>query len=157
MRRGFILLAVLVSLFFYSNSAKVNFYSKYTFEEVSYLSPLSSSTIDYINERMTGTKYTIEADLFKIDSEDSTVEIISPNYVKEEVQNGLLILTDVRTLIGNDVKYQYTIYNRDGKRTNWRLYVSSDNLWIASYVNNTANGSEIIMSIYKLSSDALSS
>lgn len=154
MKKGFILIAVLVSLvclFFYSNSAKQDFYGTYTFEKVSYLSLLSSSTIDYINERMAGTKYTIEADLFKIDSAGNIVEIISPNYVKEEIQNGLPKLYDVHTLNGNEVEYQYTIYNKDGKKTNWRLYVSSDNLWIASYVDNTANGSEIIMFVYKLS------
>lgn len=152
-KKAFILIAILTSLvglFFYGNGAKRDFYSTYTFEEVSYLSPLSSSTIDYINGRMAGTKYIIEPDIFKIDSPDNMVEIISPNYVKEEIQNGLSDLFDVHTLNGTEIEYQYTIYNKDGKRTNWRLYVSTDNLWIASYVDNTANGSEIVMSIYKL-------
>jgi len=35
--------------------------------------------------------------------------------------------------------------------TKWRSYVSSDCLWIGTYVDNTADGSEIIMDIYKLS------
>ena len=154
MKRVFILIAGLISLVCLSccsNSNKQDFYGTYTFEKVSYLSPLSSSTIGYINERMVGTKYTIEADLFKIESADNTVEISSPNYVKEEIQNDLSTLYDVHTLDGNEVEYQYTICNKDGKKANWRLYVSSDYLWIASYVDNTANSSEIIMSIYKLS------
>lgn len=154
MKRVFILIAGLISLVCLSccsKSDKQDFYGTYTFEKVSYLSPLSSSTIDYINERMVGTKYTIEADLFKIESADNTVEISSPNYVKEEIQNDLSTLYDVHTLDGNEVEYQYTICNIDGKKANWRLYVSSDYLWIASYVDNTANSSEIIMSIYKLS------
>lgn len=154
MKRVFILIAGLISLVCLSccsKSDKQDFYGTYTFEKVSYLSPLSSSTIGYINERMVGTKYTIEADLFKIESADNTVEISSPNYVKEEIQNDLSTLYDVHTLDGNEVEYQYTICNIDGKKANWRLYVSSDYLWIASYVDNTANSSEIIMSIYKLS------
>lgn len=153
MKRVFILIAGLILLFCLScnrNSDKQDFYGTYTFDKVSYLSPLSSSTIDYMNEQMAGTKYTIEADLFKIQTSDNTVEISSPNYVKEEIQNDLYALYDVHASIGDEVKYQYTIYKKDGNKTNWRLYVSSDNMWIASYVDNTANGSEIIMYIYKL-------
>jgi hypothetical protein len=100
----------------------------YKFEKVSYLSPLSSSTIDYINERMVGTKYIIEADLFKIESADNIVEISSPNYVKEEIQSDLSTLYDVHSLDGNEVECQYTICNKEGNKTNWRLYVSSDYL-----------------------------
>ena len=33
----------------------------------------------------------------------------------------------------------------------WRLYVSSDCLWIGKYNDNTKNGSEVIMYIYRLS------
>lgn len=137
---GLILLIFLSSC---SDSDKQDFYGTYTFEKVSYLSPLSSSTIDYMNERMAGTKYIIESDLFKIEDTDKIVEISSPNYVKEEIQNDLSP--------SDDVKYQYTIYSRDGNKTNLRLYASSDSMYIASYVDNTADGSEIIMSIFKLS------
>ncbi len=154
MKRVFILISGLVLLFCLScsrNSDNQDFYGTYTFEEVSQLSPLSSSTIDFMNEQMTGTKYTIGADLFKIEASDYTVEINSPNYVKEEIKNDLSALANVYTAISDDVKYQYTIYKKDGNKTNWRLYVSSDNVWIGSYVDNTANGSEIIMYIYKLS------
>lgn len=154
MKRVFILIAVLILLICLSscrNSEKQDFYGAYTFEKVSYLSPLSSSTIDYVNERMAGTKYTIESDSFKIETSDNTVEISSPNYVKEEILNNLSTLSDVYTSISDDVKYQYTIYKKDGNKTNWRIYVSPDNVWIGSYEDNTANGSEIIMYIYKLS------
>lgn len=112
---------------------------------------LSSSTIDYMNEQMTGTKYTIEADLFKIEASNNTAEINSPNYIKEEIKNSIPVASDAYAAFSEDVKYQYTIYKNDGTKTNWRLYVSSDNVWIGSYVDNTANGSEIIMYIYKLS------
>ncbi|CAK7029576.1 hypothetical protein [Tissierella sp.] len=101
---------------------------------------------------MEDTKYTIQADLFKIQSTDYTVEFNSPKYVKEKIQNNTSVLSyDIDTLIGSDVDYQYTIYDKDGNKAKWRLYVSSDCLWIGTYVDNTANGSEIIMDIYKLS------
>ena len=154
MKRIFMFIAVLILLFCSScskNGDKQGFYGIYTFEEVSYLSLLSSSTIDYVNERMVGTKYTIEADLFKIETSDDTVEINSPDYVKEEIKNSLPVPSDVYASISDDIKYQYTIYKKDGAKTNWRLYVSPENVWIGSYVDNTANGSEIIMYIYKLS------
>lgn len=154
MKKVFILITVLILTFCLScskSSDKRDFYGTYTFEEVSYLSLLSSSTIDYINEQMAGTKYTITGDLFKIETQDNIVEISSPNYVKEEIWNESNALYDVHAAIGDEVKYQYTIYEKDGSKTNRRLYVSSDGVWIASYADNTANGSEIIMYIYKLS------
>ncbi|WP_201259620.1 hypothetical protein ACF3M2_03230 [Tissierella carlieri] len=145
-------LILLVYLSGCSNKDKDNIYGTYKFEKVSYLTPLSSSTIDFVNEQMEDTKYTIQADLFKIQSTDYTVEFNSPKYVKEKIQNNTSVLSyDIDTLIGSDVDYQYTIYDEDGDKAKWRLYVSSDCLWVGTYVDNTANGSEIIMDIYKLS------
>lgn len=133
------------------SSGEQTIYGTYTFEEVSYLSPLSSSNKDYVNDQMKGTKYNIEEDLFKIESTSYTEEVSFPNYVKEEIPSDPSIFSDVYTFIGNDVDYQYTIYDKDGSRTKWRLYISSDSLWVGTYVDNTASGSEIIMNIYKLS------
>lgn len=150
----FILISGLILLSFLSfsrNSDKKDFYGSYTFEEVSYLSLLSSSTIDYVNERMAGAKTTLEADVFIIEASDNTVKINSPNYVREEIPDDPGLLSDVRPFIGDEVKYQYTLYKKDGSKTNWRLYVSSEHVWIARYADNTADGSEIIMYIYKFS------
>ncbi len=153
MKKVFILIVGLVLLSCLScsrNNDEQGFYGTYTFEEVSYLSLLSSSTIDYVNERMTGTKYIIEADLFKVETSDNTIEINSPKYIKEEIKDSIPTASDAYAAISEDAKYQYTIYKKDGTKTNWRLYVCSDTVWISSYVDNTANGSEIIMYIYKL-------
>ncbi len=154
MRRILMLTAALVLLVLLSgcsSEGEQNIYGVYTFEEVSYLSPLSSTTKDYVNSQMEEAKYTIKKDLFKIESTDYTVEFSSPNYVKEEISGELSVLSDVYTFIGKDVDYQYTIYDKDGHKTKWRLYISSDCLWIGTYVDNTADGSEIIMDIYRLS------
>ena len=154
MKRVFLLVTVLLLLLCLSgcrNKDKQAFYGVYTFDKVSYLSPLSSSTIDFVNEHFKGSKYTLKKDLFKIETPDSTFEIKSPNYVKEEISDDINELSNVRSFIGNEVKYQYAIYNYDGSKTHWRLYISSNCLWITLYQDNTAKGSEIIMYIYKLS------
>jgi hypothetical protein len=125
-------------------------YGKYSFEEVTYLSPLSSSTADFLAEKMAGTEYTIERDMFKIGFADNAVEIPAPDYVPEEVPKSPGPLSDVCSFIGEELQCQYTIYTKDGAKTHWRLYASKDALWIASYADNTADGSEIIMGINKL-------
>lgn len=145
---GLVLIVLLVSC---NKSNKQGLYGTYTFVEVSYLSGLSSSTVDYIEKEMAGAKYIIEANSFKIESGKYKVDITSPKYVREEIPNDLGKLSDVRSFIGEEVKYQYTIFANDGEKTHKRLYVSSDCLWIASYADNTADGSEIIMYLYKLS------
>jgi hypothetical protein len=144
-------LSLSVSLIGCSSNDKHNFYGTYSFEEVSYLSGLSSSTIDYLAEKMTGTKYTIEDNHFKIEyTGDDAIEISSPNYTREEIPDDTELFSDVRSFIGDEVEYQYTIYTEDGSKTGWRLYVSPDCLWIASYVDNTVDGSEIIMNIIRV-------
>lgn len=147
------LTTVLFLLVFLSGCSRVNeqdFFGLYTFKEVSYLSPLSSATKDSVNKQMKGSKYTIKENLFKIESTGYTVEYSSPKYVKEEIPEESTLFSDVYSFLGKDVEYQYTIYNEYENKTMWRLYVSSDSVWIAKY-SDTPGGSEIIMYIYKLS------
>ena len=151
MKKAFVVIAgliLLLSSVTCSNNDKQDFYGIYAFEQVGYLSPFSSSTIGYLNKIMVGTKYTIKSDLFKIESKNiyNSVEISSPKYVKEEIPNDVSKLSDIRSFLGKKVESQYTL-----DTIHKRLYVSSDCLWIASYADNTADGSEIIMDIYKLS------
>ena len=140
-----------ISLAGCNNNVKQNIYGIYTFEEVSYLSGLSSTTKGYVEDEMKGTKYIVKADLFKIESANSKIEISSPNYVREEIPDNVTLLSDVRSFISKNIECQYTIYTKDGSTTHWRIYVSSDSLWISSFVDNTADGSEIIMNIFKVS------
>ena len=99
---------------------------------------------------MEETKYTIKEDLFKIESTEYSVEVNSPKYVKEEIPKNSSLFSDIDTLISDEVDYQYTIYENDGNRTRWRLYISSDCLWIGTYIDNTADSLEIIFDIYEL-------
>jgi len=151
MKRRFILITGLMLLIFLSgcgSGVEQNIFGVYTFEEVSYLSPLSSSSKDFMNRQMEGSKFTVREDLIKIESLGYTVEYSHPKYVKEKIPDETTLFSDVRTFIGSDVDYQYTIYDKDDNKTMWRLYVSSDCLWIGNYNDNTQNGSEIIIYIY---------
>jgi hypothetical protein len=47
-------------------------------------------------------------------------------------------------------KYRYTIYTGDNQKTGFRFYVLDNELWLASYADNTADGSEITKDIWKL-------
>lgn len=152
MKRILILMAAFILLILSGCSSKSeqSIFGEYEFEEVSYLWPLSSSTKNSINRQMEGSKYIINEDLFKIESEGYTVEYSSPKYVKEKISDESTMLSDVKTFIGNDVEYQYTIYDEYENKTMWRLYVSSNDIWIGRYNDRTKNGSEVIVYIYKL-------
>lgn len=139
-----------------SNKDKQDFYGVYNFDKVSYLPPESSSTIDFVNKYFKDFKYTIEPDLFIIEFPDHTLEIKSPNYVEEAIP--INEIDTVRSSIGNnEIMMQYTIYNNDGNKTSWRLFVLSDCVWIALYqderpVITQGQGKYYInMNIYKLS------
>ncbi len=147
---GFVSIILLIFLSSIGNADKQDFYGTYTFDELIYLTGLSSSSLDYANKTMADTKYTIEADLFKIDGKDFNVEISSPSYVKGEVQFNSSPLFDDHILQDHWIKYQYDIKDKDGNKTKWRLYVSPECLFVA-FFHNSAYGSEVIWEIVKLS------
>ena len=151
MKKIYLLIMLFVFLVGCGNTDIENLYGEYYFEEVSYLSFFSSSTSEYLETKMERTKYIVEENLFKIELLDNISEISNPNYVGEEIPSDSEILADIGNILGNDIEYQYSIYSKNGDKTYLRLYVSSDSIWIASYADNTADRSEIIMYIYKLS------
>lgn len=126
-----------------------NLYGNYVFDEVTCLSPLSSSTKDYTTEIMSGTKYIINEDVFKVEGSDYIVEIVSPSYVEDDD------LYESPLLFGLDdffkkTENRYVVVDSDDNETDWRIYTSSDSIWISSRVNNAPNGPLIIFEIYKL-------
>lgn len=147
---GFISIVFLIFLSCNGNADKRNFYGTYTFDKLIYLNAFSSSTLDYANKKMVDTNYTIEADLFKIEGKDFNVEISSPSYVKEDAHFDSTPLFDDHILLDYGVKYQYDIQDKDGNKTKWRLYISPQYLFVASY-HNSSYGSEVIWEIAKLS------
>ena len=156
MKRVALLIVVFVSIIFliflcYNGSADIqDFYGTYTFDELIYLTAFSSSTVDYKNKTMADTKYTIEADLFKIENKDFNVEISNPSYVKEDLQFDLSPLFNEHTIQDNGFNYQYDVKDKNGNKTMWKLYVSPKCIFVASY-HNSAYGSDVIWEIAKLS------
>lgn len=141
----------IIFLFCNGNADKQNFHGTYTFDELVYLTGLSSSTVDYANKTRADTKYTIEAELFKIESNYINIEVSNPDYVNEDVQfDSFLLLFNEHIIQDYGFKYQYDIKDKDGNKINWKLYISPEHLFIASY-HNSPNGSEIIWEIAKLS------
>lgn len=144
-----VFLIILVVLFRYDNDNIQNYYGTYTFDELIYLTGLSSSTISYANQVRADTKYTIEADLFKIEGKEINVDITSPSYIKSQVQFNSLPSFDQHIIKDNGLKYQYDIKDKDGNKTMWRLYVSGKDIFVASY-RNSAYETEFIWDVAKL-------
>jgi hypothetical protein len=145
-----IFLIILVVLSRNDNQNLQDFYGTYTFDELIYLTGLSSSTLDYANKTRSETKYTIEADLFKIVGKDINVEIISPSYIKEDIQADSFPSFEQHILKDNGFKYQYDIKDKNGNKIMWRLYISGKNIFVASY-HNSAYDTEFTWDIAKLS------
>lgn len=128
----------------------------FEFNELLYLSPLSSMTFDYAKNRMMGTKYTISDDGFMIDYPDGDDYVLpDPIYTKETMTDDMVRTFEHATMEKVSTseytqKYRYSIYTNDNRKTNFHLYVMDDELWLSSYADNTADKSEIVMYLWKL-------
>lgn len=128
-------------------------YGKYTFNKVIYISPLSSTSIDYINKQMSGTEFIIEKDKFEIVSSENPYKIMQPNYIKEKMDDNLAkifnnsVLNTVSISSYKD-KYQYSIFTKNNEKIKYYIYSMNEELWLSSY--NTANNKDTIMYIFKL-------
>ncbi len=148
MKKLVILSILLISLTGCKSEFK-DLYGNYVFDEVTYLSPLSSSTKDYVKETMSGTKYIINEDLFKVEGSDYTIEILSPQYIEDDYPYESPLLFGLDDFF-KKTENRYVLVDSDDNETDWRIYTSSDSIWISSRVNNAPNGSLIIFEIYKL-------
>jgi hypothetical protein len=129
-----------------------DFSGGYKFLHVSVMSALSSSTIEYQNEQMAGTTYTISNDLFEIRSKDSTFTVEKPRYEASGLSNiekDHALNQDIRTFVTTfDVDEQYTILKANGDKAYYKIYTSSkdpDQIWLADYNDNTQDGTEILV------------
>lgn len=148
MKKLVILSILLISLTGCKSEFK-DLYGNYVFDEVTYLSPLSSSTKDYVKETMSGTKYIINEDLFKVESSDYTIEILSPQYIEDDDPYESPLLFGLDDFF-KKTENRYVVVDSDDNETDWRIFTSSDSIWISSRVNNAPNGSLIVFEIYKL-------
>jgi len=139
-----------------SSEQKNNIYGEYIFEEVSYLSLLSSSSKDGIKEMMKDSTYNIQEDLYKVQSSELNIEVVSPKYVKEEIDPDSFALFDSDYFRLSNIKSQYSIYDQDGNKTSSILFVSSNDMWITTNAHVAPNGQLVIFSIIKLSKSTIS-
>lgn len=128
----------------------------YGFDKLLYLSGLSSSTFDYAESKMKGTKFTIGTELFEIDYPDGNdYRIEAPVYTREKISGDMIQAFEKCTMekvsiSEYKVRYRYNIFTRDNQKTNFCFYVMDNQLWLSSYADNTADKSEIIMYLWKL-------
>lgn len=128
----------------------------YEFDGLLYLSPLSSSTFDYAESRMQGTTFTIREELFEINYPEQERYIIEqPTYTREKMTEDMILAFEKSTfekVLISEYKEidRYAISTQDHIQTNFYLYAMDDQLWLSSYADNTADKSEITMSVWKL-------
>jgi hypothetical protein len=153
------LIAVVIFLasFFYGCNSGNNkmVFGKYVFDEIIYASSLSSSSIDYIKEQMEGTEFAIEKDSFEIVSSNTSYKISKPNYTRKKMDDDLVqsfnnAVFDAVPISEYKEKYLYIIHTKEDEKANYYLYSMDDEIWIASYADNTSNNTYIIMYIFKI-------
>ncbi|BCN29481.1 hypothetical protein [Anaeromicropila herbilytica] len=127
----------------------------YTFDKVVYFPPFSSSSLDYIENRMKDTKCTIHKDIFRIDSSKEHVKLDHPSYEKKKMDKEMIHSLNKATfqlLSLSDYKncYKYSISNNKKQKANYCLYVMDNELWLASFIKKPSIDSDIMLNIYKL-------
>lgn len=151
-----VLIPILILAFtFLGCSSKNELYGEYEFDELVFLSPLSSASADYLTELMEGTQYKFEKDSFQIITSDHTYEVKDPIYTRIKMDEELVKAFEDSTFSMMSIdeykdKYQYFISSEGNDKVNYYLYSMDGELWIASYVDNTASGLSILMNIVKL-------
>ncbi|HEX3077237.1 MAG TPA: hypothetical protein VHQ24_10280 [Lachnospiraceae bacterium] len=147
-----LIIAIIFILFYFMGKSKNNIYGTYVVDSVVFLSPLSSESKDFIEAKRKDTIFEISRDSFKYDSSDSKVEIKSPTYIKERMDEDKIesfneSVFHVISLSDYKEKYQYTIYDSD--KAVYRIYSLDTETWIAAY-SETPDGKYYIMNILKM-------
>ena len=147
---GILLLFTVISGFADNGS---DVYGNYEYQDLIFLSLLSSSTWDYHQEQMQHTRVTIECDLFSV--ADGSFRIVNPTYEKHEMDRAqmdafkrALWMTDESVPISPD--FRYVVLDADGNKAGYYLYASGSSLWVAKYVDNTNDNQDVITYIYSL-------
>jgi Antirepressor regulating drug resistance, predicted signal transduction N-terminal membrane component len=128
----------------------------YRFDCLAYLSQLSSSSFDYAENAMKGALFIIGTDRFEIDYPDKDDYVLkNPVYKMTQMTDDMVRSFEKSTMnqvsiSKYKVKYRYDIYTNDNKKTNFSFYLMDHELWLVSYSDNTADGSEVTMFIWKL-------
>ncbi|HWT26675.1 MAG TPA: hypothetical protein VN131_01935 [Mobilitalea sp.] len=154
--KGVIIIVLIVMVGFLTGCDKDNIKSiagEYIYDGIVYMSALSSSSYGYLNARMQGTVYIINEKQFKNDAVDITQPIYKKVKIGDSLVNKLKDSTFGYLSLGSlsvyKDKYQYLIYDNDEKLM-YYIYSMDDEVWVASYIDNTVDKSDVIMYIYRL-------
>jgi hypothetical protein len=152
---SFIFILLLMSSFLSCDSDdNLPIYGEYHFHKMIYLSPLSSVSLELSKELRENTQYEISKDSFRVISDSDTYEIEDPTYEtikmnEEQVKVFHDSVLNSISLKDYKYKYQYDIYDKEGNKSNYRIYLMDDELWLASYLL-TSSEEEYIFDICSL-------
>jgi hypothetical protein len=128
-------------------------YGTYTMDELIYHSSLNTATYDQTAEKLGDTQFVIKEKEFRVKSTESTYELTKPIYVTRKMNDELTeqfqsAVSNMLSLTDYKYKYQYEVYD-DKERTEYRLYLMDDELWLAIYTTTT-EGDELILDLLRL-------
>jgi hypothetical protein len=112
---------------------------------------LSSSTIDYMNLKKSKNTYTVAADLFAIRGANLDISINAPVYEPCALPDQKEFFIGERLnewITQYKIDAAYKVFTSDGGKVHWKIFTSSacpGLLWLGDYVDNTANGAEIVV------------
>lgn len=135
------------------NKGTLDIAGEYKFDGIIYLSMLSSATKDFREGKSKGDTYHISSDGIIIESVNNPYEYSNVVFQKEKLEiDYIKVFGNIDPLSIEDYqeKYQYNIYDNENKLLNIRFYLLDGELWFSHFVNNTADKSEIIFDILKL-------
>ncbi len=158
MRKGRCLLLTLLTMIISGitgcdSDANLPIYGTYTMDELIYHSSLNTSTYDQTAEQLKDTKFIIKEKEFKILSSENTFELSKPSYVTRKMNDELTeqfqaAALNMISITEYKYKYQYDVYD-DKERTEYRLYLMDDELWLAIYTT-TVQGDEMLLDLLSL-------
>ncbi len=154
MRRIWLLtLVVMISMAGCDSDQNLPIYGTYTMDELIYHSSLNPETYEQKKTQLEGAQFIIKEKEFKVITPESTYENTKPSYETRKMEEELIdqfqkATSDMVAITDYKYKYQYEVYD-DKAKTNYRIYLMDDELWIAAYTV-TASGEETILDLIRL-------
>lgn len=158
MRKGSCLLLTLLTLITSGmigcdSDDNLPIYGTYTMDELIYHSSLNTSSYDQTAEQLGDTQFIIKEKEFKIITSESTYEIAEPVYKTKKMEEELIeefraAALNMIAVTDYKYKYEYEIYDNK-KKTDYRVYLMDDELWLAVYTVTVA-GEEMILDLLSL-------
>ncbi len=158
MRRGRCLLLTLLTMIISGMTGcdsddNLPIYGTYTMDELIYHSSLNPSTYDQTAKQLEDAQFIIKEKEFQVKTTERIYEITKPVYVTKKMNDELL--TQFQFSVSNMIavsdykyKYQYEVYD-DKDRTEYRLYLMDDELWLAVFTTTT-EGEELVLELLRL-------